>query len=1487
MTKFAVVAVVLVIIHGTVNVDGVTSTTTTTTTEKVTVSATTNPRSVRGWIQFLNQAMRLLPSSMPLEDLLGKVAIPPSLDATMFGFALKSLNISVPNTVELNNLLVVLTNFLKIVDWGSSQFPNGTIRDLDNFISTTDEQSMGALLQSLNVELLTDAQFRDAPEILTDLIRSVVINGQPKTTSLSTSQSTPSPTPMDLGWPEFLERSLVLFPKSMTLDDLLHSLEMIPTLDEQTFTQLLQSLKINIPSSSAFQNTLKALGGLLKVVTWGSSQLPGGTAGDLVKIISAMDDTSKDQLIQSLNVDPLSTVQFADALTILIDVAEANGFVGNGGNSGNGNADNSGNGGNNSSGGNDGNGNSLPPSGDVSLIISTTTHQPSVRGWLQFLNQSMRLLPSSMPLEDLLGTMKMPPSLNAAMFGAVLQSLNISVPNSVELNNLLVVLTNFLKIVDWGSTQFPNGTIRDLDNFISTTDEQSMGALLQSLNVELLTDAQFRDAPKILTDLITSVAINGQPTTTSISTSQSTPSPTPMDLGWPEFLEKSLVLFPKSMTLDELLYTLEMLPTLDEQTFAQVLQSLKIDIPSSSAIQNTLEVLRGLLKVVTWGSSQLPGGTAGDLSNLISAMDDTSKNQLIQSLNVDPLNSVQFADALSVLEDIAEANGSGGNGGNSGNGNTDGNGNTLPPGADLNSILTIISMMDPQELQSLLQNMNISLDSMGVNELLSVVKTLQTSFSNGSIPIPNGNINEALNMMADIDLQNITMFLQNLNIDGLDPAELNNALSYIQAIQGSTTGGNSAETNLINNVNLAMLSATCSADIQVIISEAIGQRQWALRLIDSWAKPPSGIMDFNVLWHGSYDQCRSINSDAEAGSPFKVQYCVSGVAADVFDHIPFLGMCLPVGCNEGDVRNITNSVLNMIPQSEPVDFNYARCKREPEYDPVTIVGICVCSLVLALLTFATVYDMYFVSKVPAPSNQSSAPSNQSSVSAPDESVSKAFDNLTFISVESKDDGCQAELEEKVGNINAKNNSTLEDVGDIQKSSKNSGLAIKLFLCFSAWTNGQKLLRTDQHKDSISAICGLRVISILWIIYTHTLFVNTAAIKNVNLISFFDQLQSTALSMPLINGAVAIDTFFVISGLLLSYMLMKELTKQKGRINWFMFYFYRFWRLTPTYMMIILLDVAFSRYYHDGPSWTQMEIFTDNCKESWWTNLLFINNYINTADKKCFPWSWYIACDMQLYILSPLLLVPCYSSKKIGAVLSSLALAGGTVATVFVAMDYPPTNTIMVPKPTFNIESDLNNIQQTKDFHNGYLFKPYSHIAPYVLGLITGYILFKTGRNYKIRKTLNVFIWVLVGSLGCLVVYGLYDDFKGNQWSSEVLVAYYCSHSAHKIVWGACICWVVFACATGNAGFINTLLSWSPFVPLSRLVLCAYLIHPLVMMAYAAQLRQGVYANFYSSIYMFIGHSIVTLTVSFFISLAFEWPANGLERTIFTRTTKNK
>ncbi|GFU10753.1 transposable element Tcb1 transposase [Trichonephila clavipes] len=65
------------------------------------------------------------------------------------------------------------------------------------------------------------------------------------------------------------------------------------------------------------------------------------------------------------------------------------------------------------------------------------------------------------------------------------------------------------------------------------------------------------------------------------------------------------------------------------------------------------------------------------------------------------------------------------------------------------------------------------------------------------------------------------------------------------------------------------------------------------------------------------------------------------------------------------------------------------------------------------------------------------------------------------------------------------------------------------------------------------------------------------------------------------------------------------------------------------------------YLGSGPLWNYKE--TDpNCQAYWWWNLLYFNNFL-TAANQCIPWSWYLANDMQFYVLSPLFMVTLLSA----------------------------------------------------------------------------------------------------------------------------------------------------------------------------------------------------------------------------------------------------
>ncbi|CAC5425124.1 unnamed protein product [Mytilus coruscus] len=273
-------------------------------------------------------------------------------------------------------------------------------------------------------------------------------------------------------------------------------------------------------------------------------------------------------------------------------------------------------------------------------------------------------------------------------------------------------------------------------------------------------------------------------------------------------------------------------------------------------------------------------------------------------------------------------------------------------------------------------------------------------------------------------------------------------------------------------------------------------------------------------------------------------------------------------------------------------------------------------------------------------------------------------------------------------------------------------------------------------------------------------------------------------------------------------------------------------LTPPYMLVMMVYIALFPYLGSGPIWKKNGLENNYCKDTWWYNLLYIQNFRPITDQ-CFAWAWYLANDMQFYVISPILLLPLYFKN---------------------AMDY----------------------------FNNYYIKPYTRMGPYLVGIYTGYILYKIKCTFKINKFVNLLLWGVFTAVACSVLYGVYDNYNGKPFSTEVASLY---NAVHKTAWGAAVCWVIFACATGNGGFINTILSWKGFVPLSRLTYSAYLIHPVVIQYYVYTRRQMVYVDDHQIIYDFLGNLGLSYAAAFIVSLAFESPMMGLEKVIFKRGQK--
>lgn len=266
----------------------------------------------------------------------------------------------------------------------------------------------------------------------------------------------------------------------------------------------------------------------------------------------------------------------------------------------------------------------------------------------------------------------------------------------------------------------------------------------------------------------------------------------------------------------------------------------------------------------------------------------------------------------------------------------------------------------------------------------------------------------------------------------------------------------------------------------------------------------------------------------------------------------------------------------------------------------------------------------------------------------------------------------------------------------------------LVAAFSSKGNFENLIKPPNEEDSLVLIHGLKALSMIWIITGHVTFFAMASIKNLPiLLTFMDKI----MYQPVLASPIAVDTFFTITGFLLGYSFYKEI--QQRCITWWkalIMILHRILRFLPSYAIIILKTYAVSMYLNDVSPYWMIENNETNCKLYWWRNLIFINNWFPTKEM-CMSWSWYLAVDLQCFVLGIFLLM-FYSRFRIQALATGFAI-------------------IMYCLHGITVEAVMVKYAISLDVQYEYLDQFYTstkgRVYVYLVGIITGY-LFATRKN---------------------------------------------------------------------------------------------------------------------------------------------------------------
>ncbi|VVC99834.1 unnamed protein product [Leptidea sinapis] len=157
--------------------------------------------------------------------------------------------------------------------------------------------------------------------------------------------------------------------------------------------------------------------------------------------------------------------------------------------------------------------------------------------------------------------------------------------------------------------------------------------------------------------------------------------------------------------------------------------------------------------------------------------------------------------------------------------------------------------------------------------------------------------------------------------------------------------------------------------------------------------------------------------------------------------------------------------------------------------------------------------------------------------------------------------------------------------------------------FSAYSNLADLLRCSDKPGSLECLDGIRAIAMIWVVLGHTFFILLYVTANILDIAEWYQ---KVVSISVTGAFLTVDTFFMLSGLLIVYI--KSLL-----MNLHKFYLGRLLRMFPLLAAVILFEVSLFNRISDGGFWYLAAENVHKCRAFWWTTLLYIQNFVNPQE----------------------------------------------------------------------------------------------------------------------------------------------------------------------------------------------------------------------------------------------------------------------------------
>lgn len=253
--------------------------------------------------------------------------------------------------------------------------------------------------------------------------------------------------------------------------------------------------------------------------------------------------------------------------------------------------------------------------------------------------------------------------------------------------------------------------------------------------------------------------------------------------------------------------------------------------------------------------------------------------------------------------------------------------------------------------------------------------------------------------------------------------------------------------------------------------------------------------------------------------------------------------------------------------------------------------------------------------------------------------------------------------------------------------------------------------------------AFKALIMFWIINGHIMLLMIQTAKNI----LYSDALLNGLMHFLIGATFGVDLFFTMTGFLTSYLLFDSGHARKMRIGtWLYLSFHRYWRLAPMYLMTFWFSRSVMQLLGSGPLWdygTSSITFRGLCNnESWWYPLTLTSN-LHGLFEECMITSWYISCDMQFWLVSPIFIHLLAKSPAAGWAAS--------IATIVMSSKVRYDNILSEETARYDelVQPRADIFMRVSHDLPALYTQPHYRISAYIVGLLAGHYVYmvKSGR----------------------------------------------------------------------------------------------------------------------------------------------------------------